>query len=543
MKTTFAVALLAGFALAQNCQRITVRKEVYDVTDSEWNMIIDTIQKAQTTRDPNSRGGLSIWEEAANQHNVLASRVHWSCTFYPWHRIFMVDVERKLQQINPDFFFPYWDSAREWDRADASLVWQKFGRNGNPITGDIFGGRRLRGHDGSALKRGFETLNRRLVSRETYNEKYQRSLTEGGFEGWAQEMEVLHGTLHIRVGERNSQMSGMFSPLDPVFYLHHGHLDYLWVVAQAGWTANGLPLDSQFRGATVDGTRCNGRTNLPGYNNDFRSVIELNNLCVRYANPGERPPQPTSTTPTPTAIVTSTVIATSSSQAPSTTSPAAPSSSVGPLPTTSPIIPSSSVATTSSVAPSTTPVEPSPSTSSSVPPTVVPGTSTSATPAPGTTTTSVPAPSSSTGVVTTAGPNPIDGTSSVFTTTINPTQTQTTQIPQPTSSYDYGKDYTRVDTCFEPLPEEWLAMNEKGSKNANIRQVQERLLNICKQTVEKVKKGEEIAPMPIYKPEERPIVVEPAPKPVEPQPDYKVLSSGNRNFVATSLFGLALFML
>jgi hypothetical protein len=238
--------LIVGIVAAQNCAKITVRKEVKDVSENEWRVIIETIQSAQTTRDPNSRNGLSIWEEAANQHNVMAPVIHWSCTFFPWHRIFLRDVERKLQQIHPDFFFPYWDSAEEWNRADNSIVWQKFGRNGNPVSGDIFGGARLRGHDGSALKRGWSTLNRRLVSKDTYNEQYQRSLREGGFENWAQEMEILHGTVHIRVGENNSQMSAMYAPLDPLFYLHHGHFDFLWTTAQGGWTANRLPLDSQF---------------------------------------------------------------------------------------------------------------------------------------------------------------------------------------------------------------------------------------------------------------------------------------------------------
>ncbi len=78
------------------------------------------------------------------------------------------------------------------------------------------------------------SLNRQLISRETYNEKYQRSLLEGGFERWSEEVEILHGTLHTLVGENNGQMSSMYSPLDPIFYLHHGHIDYLCMNAQAG---------------------------------------------------------------------------------------------------------------------------------------------------------------------------------------------------------------------------------------------------------------------------------------------------------------------
>ena len=82
-----SVALVAGLAIAQNCGRTTTRKEVNDLTDAEWNVIVETIQKAQTTRDPNSPTGLSIWEEAARVHDQLSPQIHWNCVFFPWHRL------------------------------------------------------------------------------------------------------------------------------------------------------------------------------------------------------------------------------------------------------------------------------------------------------------------------------------------------------------------------------------------------------------------------------------------------------------------------
>jgi hypothetical protein len=72
-------------------------------------------------------------------------------------------------------------------------------------------------------------------------------------------MEILHGKLHIRVGENNSQMSSKFAPLDPIFYLHHAHFDFLWTTAQAGWNANRMPLDSRFKGVDVNGVRSNAK--------------------------------------------------------------------------------------------------------------------------------------------------------------------------------------------------------------------------------------------------------------------------------------------
>ncbi len=44
-----------------------------------------------------------------------------------------------------------------------------------------------------------------------------------------------HGTLHGWVGGPGGTMSGMSSPNDPIFFLHHAPVDRMW----ARWQANG----------------------------------------------------------------------------------------------------------------------------------------------------------------------------------------------------------------------------------------------------------------------------------------------------------------
>jgi hypothetical protein len=147
---------------------------------------------------------------------------------------------------------------------------------------------------------------------------------------------------------------------------------------------------------------------------------------------------------------------------------------------------------------------------------------------------------------TTTAPVPVSTESPLNSATkpVAPLQNDTLSIPRPSEGYDYSKEYTHIDTCFEPLPEAWLAMQEKGSKGrASIREVQERLLNICKKTVEKVKQGETIKPMPIFEPEQKPHVVEAAPAPVEPQPDYSVLSGAYHYSAVSALLGLLFLIL
>ena len=58
-------------------------------------------------------------------------------------------------------------------------------------------------------------------------------------------------------------MSGMESPSDPLFYLHHGYVDLLWSRGQAGFAAYGVP---QIGGRLHDGvTQCAANTLVPGF--------------------------------------------------------------------------------------------------------------------------------------------------------------------------------------------------------------------------------------------------------------------------------------
>ena len=96
----------------QSCGRITVRKEMHDLTDQEWEIYTTTIRAA--AQMPGTTGGRTVWEEFAQFHISMAQEIHGNCQFLPWHRMFLSYAERRLQQINPNFAFFYWDSAREW---------------------------------------------------------------------------------------------------------------------------------------------------------------------------------------------------------------------------------------------------------------------------------------------------------------------------------------------------------------------------------------------------------------------------------------------
>jgi hypothetical protein len=273
--------LIASAVLAQPCVRV-VRKEASTLTAAEWSMIVSTIQQAQTTPDT-EKPELSIWEAAAELHAEIADEIHWTCLFFPWHRAFLANIEQKLKKLNPAFFFPYWDSGRVATQGARSPIWNHIGSySGNPVRGDIFGSAPLKeGANSRPLMRVGNNLDK-MISSTLYSSLLQTHLTTG-FPQWSKQMEVYHGNVHIAVGGSNvGQMGTMASPLDPLFYLHHGYYDYLWYIAQNEWQKTNR---AQTGNVLANGQACSPATALPLMGKTWADVLDSTSVCVSYAIP------------------------------------------------------------------------------------------------------------------------------------------------------------------------------------------------------------------------------------------------------------------
>lgn len=178
---------------------------------------------------------------------------HMTPSFLPWHRKFLLEFERELQEIDPKVSLPYWDWTKD-DTADSSL-WQDDLLGGNGRNGDL---QVMTGPfayssgnwtinegvtDAPYLTRNFgrPTDPVSLPSRKelewaiddpTYDVAPWDSTVQTGFrnkfEGWTRsEKEGFHNhnRVHLWVG---GHMTGGTSPNDPVFWLHHAFIDLVW---------------------------------------------------------------------------------------------------------------------------------------------------------------------------------------------------------------------------------------------------------------------------------------------------------------------------
>ena len=242
-----------------------------------------TIRQAINTPDPD-KPSASIWQNAAEIHYTLADEIHNGATFFYWHRMFLSSIESKLQALNPKFYFPYWQASAEYQNGkwqeSIAVALTDLSDTRNPPKRDL--------------------QSRDLISPEQWSDLVQRSIeNKQGFNFFAPapQGEFIHGVLHTAFAGKTGDMITMKSPRDPVFFLHHAHLDLVWSSAQGmnssdlyfnilvEWARRNLP---QVGALMPDGkTKSTLNSRLPGFNYKFADVLDVSNLCVRYAPRGE----------------------------------------------------------------------------------------------------------------------------------------------------------------------------------------------------------------------------------------------------------------
>ncbi|KAI8996030.1 hypothetical protein BC832DRAFT_542723 [Gaertneriomyces semiglobifer] len=323
-----------------HCDKITVRKEIHDMTAADWAVYRSTIQQATRIVDPATKK--SLWDTMSDVHLQAASQIHGNAVFLYWHRYFVAWAEQKLQEIDPNFAFPYWAHERQWQTAQyaADPIWDVLGRGiqGAGVKDGVLGGITLnaRSYPNSGLRRGFTypKFDRDLHPAEVYGEIYRRSLQERaeGFARYAKETELYHGTFHVALGGSDKQLGHMStnnSPSDPAFFLHHANVDKQFADAQLAWAAAGKT-DITWHVAGMDYTekKMTPKTGLPSFPGvTVADVVDIADMCVMYARPGEPvklPVKPvTTTTTTTSAVATSTTTTTSAVVSTTTTTTSA----------------------------------------------------------------------------------------------------------------------------------------------------------------------------------------------------------------------------
>jgi len=177
----------------------------------------------------------------------LESSEHSTHEFLPWHREFVFRLEEAIRGLGGRFScftMPYWDWTMEPTPYDVSTFGEELyilnsglgdDSNGECLTDDVWGAGYYTPNGGSCLKRDLDYPDESGVC--TFYSASQVMEIIDWSNDYAQFRPMIEGTPHALPhvcigGDKGTFMATYYSPDDPIFYLHHTFVDFIWAVWQ-----------------------------------------------------------------------------------------------------------------------------------------------------------------------------------------------------------------------------------------------------------------------------------------------------------------------
>ena len=88
-----------GYRLPTPCEKITVRKDFYCLTETEQNNFIDVIRKLYLD---------GTMAHLADLHSRYWPHFHKAGEFFAWHKYFVHVIDKELQRYDPSLLMPSW---------------------------------------------------------------------------------------------------------------------------------------------------------------------------------------------------------------------------------------------------------------------------------------------------------------------------------------------------------------------------------------------------------------------------------------------------
>ncbi|QNL48657.1 tyrosinase family protein [Olivibacter sp. SDN3] len=168
-----------------------------------------------------------IYQQFLDMHNeAVSSEIHNRAAFLPWHRIYLLDLERHLQLFDRSVTIPYWDF-----QAPAPNVFS-LDFMGIPASGS---GGQLQFSPSNPLNNWYLENLPPLARVPRFNTQQDRALVEArattlarqpGFNSFARMEGNPHGNSHTSfTGPINFAPT---APQDPLFFMLHANADRIW---------------------------------------------------------------------------------------------------------------------------------------------------------------------------------------------------------------------------------------------------------------------------------------------------------------------------
>ncbi|KAK6979563.1 tyrosinase-like protein tyr-1 [Biomphalaria glabrata] len=215
-----------------------VRKEYRMLTLEErtrYHNAINTLKRDTTVR-PNKYDVIAAYHTGVNN-----ARAHGGPGFLGWHRIYLMIYETALREVDPTVCVPYWDSTLESQLTNPSLssIWtpEFLGTTQGAVVAGPFANWLLPnrsplirnvGIDGEPVTTADVT---NILSRSRYEEIVTSPTVPARYD-----IELQHGSVHVYIsGAMNRLDTAAF---DPVFFMHHSFIDYIFERFRAKMTGD-----------------------------------------------------------------------------------------------------------------------------------------------------------------------------------------------------------------------------------------------------------------------------------------------------------------
>ena len=224
------VEVADGSVLATQPLMVRVRKNANTLTESERDRFLSALVTL------NQEGGFVDFQ---NMHvNDTSMEIHGRSCFLPWHRLYLLDLERKLQAIDASVSLPYW----RFDEPAPSVFVEDFMgvpdvsglvqfSSTNPLVNwrlTVFG-------EGSGRIRripDFDTANEpaNIDNDETATINLGTTGTGNNARINFRKFERMegdpHGSAHVSFRGQSAEIGR--APADPLFFMLHCNVDRLW---------------------------------------------------------------------------------------------------------------------------------------------------------------------------------------------------------------------------------------------------------------------------------------------------------------------------
>jgi tyrosinase len=236
-----AVEANSGNVLSTKAVMVRIRKNAHDLTEEERDRFLEAFAEL----NGQGTGRFSDFRDMHTRAAILEG--HGLAGFLPWHRAYLLDLERELQMIDPSVALPYW----RFDEPAPRLFDREFIGVSNDGRVEFVPGHPLELwrtdlEDGIRRTPRFDTKES-LTNPGTTDfplNSQDATLLLGGtgnlYATFRQDMEVnphnrAHGNFRGFLSDPHTAAK------DPLFFLLHANIDRLWALWQSGGPQQQLP--------------------------------------------------------------------------------------------------------------------------------------------------------------------------------------------------------------------------------------------------------------------------------------------------------------